>query len=237
MTASSKSFDFTDVKDRGEWNKKRQQEGDYRGEVTKVEDTKSSEDNVDMWVFTIEVGRGSYPYYCKHQSNKYWKLRKQLIAAGMSVPKKKLKVDPNKVVGKSIGVSLEDAEYNGRPQSEVGGVIPLSELDADDLADEDEDAGDDDEDAEEAPPKKSKKPKPAVDEDEDEEAEEAEEEEAEQGDLFDQMDRSELKQHIAKNNLDVKVFKSMDDDAIREAIRTASADDDDDLEEIDIDDT
>jgi hypothetical protein len=237
MAAEAKAFDFTNVKERSEFNKKRQPEGDYRGRVTKVEDVKAK-DETPQWLFTIEVGRGVYPYYCKHVENQFWKIRNLLIAAGKSVPKKRVKVDPNQVVGREIGVTLEDDEYEGRAQSNIAGVMPLSELDADSLADEEDDAGDDDDDDEAPPPKKSTK-KAAVDDDDDEDEEEADEaEEEDNGDKFDAMDRSELKQYIAKNKLDVTVRKSMTDDDLRVAVRAADAsdDDDDDLEEIDIDD-
>jgi len=232
MAVSAKAFDFTNVKERSEFNKKRQTEGDYRGKITAVADAKAKDD-VPQWLFTIEAGKGTYPYYCKHQENQFWKIRNLLIAAGKNVPKKKVNVDPNSLVGREIGVTLEDAEYEGRPQSEIAGVIPLSELSADDLDDEDEDSTSDDDDEDDAPPPKKTK-KAAVDEDEDDD----DEEEAEQGDQFDAMDRTELKRHIASQKLDVVVKKSWSDDDIRTAIRAAdsASDDDDDLEEIDIDD-
>ncbi len=53
-------------------------------------------------------------------------------------------------------------------------------------------------------------------------AEEEEAEEVAEGDEFDDMDRSELKKYIKKNDLDVKVFKKTEDDEIRDAIRAAS---------------
>lgn len=44
---------------------------------------------------------------------------------------------------------------------------------------------------------------------------------AKSGDEFDDMDREELKEYIAENDLDVRVKKSMEDDEIRDAIREA----------------
>jgi hypothetical protein len=137
--ATAAPLDFTNVKDGGgQFNKKHQQEGDYAGKVTKVEDAKSKADNIAMWLFTIEAGTGSYPYYCKHQENQLWKIRNLLVAAGVSVPKKRVKVDPNILVGKSIGVTLQDTEYEGKVQSEIGSIFPASELEAEDEPDEDE---------------------------------------------------------------------------------------------------
>ena len=97
-----------------------------------------------------------------------------------------------------------------------------------------------DADEEEEKPKKSAKkvvkkdapaPKKAVVEDEDDEEEDdtpEEEDDAEdaEGDEFDDMDRSELKKYISKNGLEISVKKSMSDDDLREAIRSASKDED-----------
>lgn len=183
-TASAAALDFTNVKDGGgTFNKKRQPEGDYRAKVTKVQDVESKADKTPMWLFTIEVGTGTYAYYCKHVENQLWKIRNLLVAAGISVPKKRVKVDPNKVVGKFIGVTLEDDEYDGKPQSNIAAVFPASELDdtADDDDDDDvEEEVDDteeveDDEEEEAPAPKRKKAAPApVEEEDDDELEEIE---------------------------------------------------------------
>jgi type IV secretory pathway VirB10-like protein len=105
-----------------------------------------------MWLFTIEVtykGRkGTYPYYVKLVENHLWKLRNLFAAAGMTIPQKRVKVDPNKVVGKFIGATLQDSEYNGRIQSEVQYVLPLDKIEAydGDLEDQTDDEVEDDED-------------------------------------------------------------------------------------------
>lgn len=191
--ATAAAIDFTNVKDGGgNFNKKRQPEGDYKAKIKSVADAPSKKDNIAQWMFTIEVGTGSYPYYCKHQENQYWKIRNLLVAAGMTVPKKKVKVDPNKLVGKVIAVTLEDEEYDGKPQSNIAATFPISELDDDDVPDEDEDdvedddededdtpaptkkkdpiygdMDDDEDDEDEAPPVKKKKAAPVVDDDDD----------------------------------------------------------------------
>lgn len=237
MAASEANVDFTNVKERSEFNKKRQPEGDYRGKILAVADSPTKEDKEPQWLWTIKVGSGVYPYYTKNaDESQFWKIRALLIAAGKAVPKKRVKVNPNEIVGREIGVTLQDTEYNGRAQSEIGGVLPLSELDDSDAPDEDDDDAaplDDDED--EAPKAKKKAaPKPADDDDDEDE------DEAPAGDKFSGLDRTELKQYIAKNDLadKITVKKSMSDDDIRDAIRNAedAATDDDDLEEIDIDD-
>lgn len=254
-SASEGVLDFTNVKDGGgSFNKKRQAEGDYAAKITAVADAPAKSDGVMQWMFTIQVGAGTYPYYCKHAENQLWKIRNLLVAAGMNVPKKRIKVDPNKLVGKGIAVTLEDDEYDGKAQSNIAATFPLSELNNDDVPDEDDTADTSDDDDEDTPPAKVKASvkDPIYDEDEDETP-------ADAGDSLDAMDRTELKSLIASKSLDVKVFKSDSDDDIRTKIRALDtgaddeeeeepapapkakakakpAVDDDDLEEIDIDD-
>ena len=184
---ASKTLDFTNVKEGGgQFNKKRQPAGDYKGRVTKVVDAPSKAGD-DQWTYTIVVGGGTYPYRCQFAPNVLWKLRNLFVAAGINVPKKRVKVNAELPVGKYIGVTLEDDEYDGKAQSDVAAVFPTSELsdeavDADDDVEEEEEEEDiapvaDDEEEEEEeeepppPPAKKKKSKPApppVEDDDDE---------------------------------------------------------------------
>lgn len=226
MGATSRNIDFTDVKDGGAFNRNRIPAGDYAAIITKVEDA-VAKDKEDMFVFHIKIkSRPSavFPYYCKLQDNQLWKLRNILIAAGKTVPKKKMKVDPNVVVGKTIGVTVADAEdYNDREQSEVDGVFPASELDEetaaaveDDDADEndgeDDDLGEldtvasDDEDEEDEP-----------------EAEEEEDDEEEEADPLADLTRTELKAAIVKLQADFQAKKSQTDDDLRDVLRALQA--------------
>jgi hypothetical protein len=163
------------VKDGGKFTKTRQVEGDYKGRITLVEDAKSKRDDAPMWLFTIEVRGETYPHYCKLVENQLWKVRAIFAAAGTVIPKKRMKVDPNKLVGKWIGVTLGDEEYEGRLQSTVKGVLPISEIqNADD--EEIDDSEDEDEELEDEVPAA-----PADgDEEEEEEVEDEEEEEEEE---------------------------------------------------------
>jgi hypothetical protein len=180
--ASVKVADFSGVKERGDFNPKHVEEGDYAAKVVKVEDgeVKSGDNKGDFqYIFTIKLqkfSQYSYPYYCKLQENQLWKLRNLAVAAGLNVPKKRQKFDPNKIAGKSIGVTMEDDEYTNDKgkttlKSVIAAVFPVSEL-ADggqDLPDDDEFDEDsapvaavDDEDGSEdeaEQPKKSKKAK------------------------------------------------------------------------------
>jgi hypothetical protein len=96
-------------------------------------------------------------------------LRNLLQAAGVTVPKKKLKIDPARVMGKIVGIELTDDEYEGRMKSIITNVFDPDEIDDADTSAEDEDYEDDDEEEEEEKLKKKKAPakkKKPVDEDE-----------------------------------------------------------------------
>lgn len=200
MPASKRKLDFRGVKDRSGFRTKHFPEGDYKGKIIDVDDHES--DNGEGWVYTIQVKNGKFPYYVMtYDKKQLWKVRNTFIAAGMKVPKKLLAVDPNKVVGKMVGVTLEDDEYEGRLRSKIADLIPLSDLtgvDDDDDEDMDEEVDEeveeeeveeeeDDEEEEEVKPKAKKKakakkakPKPVDDEDEEVDDEELEELEVEE---------------------------------------------------------
>lgn len=228
MGATARAFDFTDVKDGGgQFSKKRMPEGEYLAEIVKVEDAKAKDD-IDQYLFTLRLKKhptATYPFYCKLQPNQLWKLRTLMMAAGISVPKKRMKVDPNRAIGKLVGVLLEDGEYNGRKQSEVNRVFPAADLSE---IPSDEAMPDDDEPTAEA-------------EDDEELADVADEpEEEEDGDGLDSMSRNELKVILRELDSEAKVFKSTSDDDLRSQIRAlrakaTSSSDDEELEDLDID--
>ena len=71
-----------------------------------------------------------------------------------------------------------------------------------------------------------------------EDSDEEDDEEEESGDEFDRLDRSALKKYIVDNDLEISVKKSMSDDDLRNAIRSAKSsapdvDDEDEDEEED----
>jgi hypothetical protein len=154
-TATKRAIDFTNVKERGDHNPKHKPAGDYRAKIVKVGDhVKSGEKQATGWVYTIALvsdQRATYPYYCMWGDKQEWKIRNLFVAAGLTVPKKKVMVDPNKVVGREIGITLEDDEYEGRMKSTVYTTFPTSELTGDEPEDEagDEAEADEDEDLDE----------------------------------------------------------------------------------------
>jgi hypothetical protein len=132
-TITTKVIDFSGVEDKkATFNKKRVPAGDYLAKVTAVKDAPTKETREFQWLFTLELTEKytdrKFPYYCKLQENQLWKLRNLFIAAGIPVPKKKMKVDPTRIIGKLVGITLEDDEYDGKAQSNIGAVFPASEL-------------------------------------------------------------------------------------------------------------
>lgn len=148
MAATKRAVDMTNVKEAGAFNPRRKPEGDYRAKIAKVEDHKSKKGN-EQWVFTIQLAddqRATYPYYCGFEEKEAWKIRNLLIACGKKVPKKRVNVDPNSLVGKEIGISLVDDEYEGKLKSTIDAVFPADDLgEADEPEDEDTDTDDEDE--------------------------------------------------------------------------------------------
>lgn len=172
MAATKRRADFTNVKEGGAFRPRHKPEGDYAAKCVAVDDHEFKNDATkEGWVFTFKVKgdeRSTYPVYCSTSEKEVWKLRKMFMAAGMNVPKKMVMVDPNKLVGKDMGITLEDDEYEGRLKSVIADWMPL-----DDLVDAGDDDEDEDEDVEETPPPRRRKRAPEpVEEDDDEDDEE-----------------------------------------------------------------
>lgn len=175
-----KTLDFSNVKESSGINPKHLEAGEYLAKVVSVDEVESK-DGTDMWRFLITPNdhrSATYPYYCKLQENQLWKVRNLFISAGLGslvAGKSKTKVNPNKVVGKAIGILLEDDEYEGKLKSVIEAVMPASDLE-DGGVDEDPDIEleDDEEEETPAPKVKKRKPAPIVEDDEDDEDEEEE---------------------------------------------------------------
>lgn len=128
--ATAQILDFTNVRDRGAYNPKHHPAGDYKAKVVKVEAVESQAGNA-MWVFAVQLDDDAsaiYPHRCVLNEANIWKVRNLLVAAGITVPKKRVKVDPSKVVGKPIGITLEDDEYEGKLKSVIQATFPASDL-------------------------------------------------------------------------------------------------------------
>ena len=143
-------IDFTKTEDSSSWNTKQIPEGLHAAKVASVQETEAK-DGTDMLLFGFKLKEPKYktrnfPFYCKLQQNQLWKLRDLLVAAGETVPKRALNIDPNKIVGRDIAIEVEDDTYNGNVRSTVVGTYASSILEDEapaDGEDEDEDFLDD----------------------------------------------------------------------------------------------
>lgn len=181
----ARTLDFSNVKESSGISPKHLEEGEYLGKIIEVRDD-PAKDGEAMWNFIIQLTdhkTATYAYYVKLVENQLWKLRNLFIAAGVDIPKKAVKIDPNKVLNKIICVVLEDDEYDGKMKSVIAAVMPKEEFEGysgeTDTSPADDDDDEDDEDDEPAPvAKKRGRPKKVVEEEpEDDDEDEDEEEE------------------------------------------------------------
>jgi hypothetical protein len=179
-------IDFSNVKDQGAFNPRRMPEGVYAARVTAFAESVAKSSGNDMWTYTVQLTdfpSAVYPYRCTLNAEALWKIRNIFIACGIDVPKKRMNVDPERVVGKDIAVELEDDEYEGRPKSNVFQVYSLKDMaklmNKGKVTDADLEDDEEDDDEEEPPPARKRKPAAAKkrpepeEEDDDEEEEEA----------------------------------------------------------------
>ena len=127
----ARALDFTNVREVSGINPIRMDEGDYLATVKAVTEKESKKSGLPMWEFVIGLNdrqSATYGYYCVLDGQQLWKVRNLLIAAGISVPKKRVKVDPNKVVGRTVAITLEDDEYEGKEKSTIAAVFSAEEL-------------------------------------------------------------------------------------------------------------
>jgi hypothetical protein len=195
MGATTRVVDLTNVKEGGNaFRPKRKPEGDYAAKIVKADDHTTKKSGDQGWVLTIQVdgdARSSYPYYLSTAENQAWKIGAISAAAGFKISGKRINFNPNKLVGKAIGVALADDEYEGRLKSTIDDVFPVSEVgpsasedtpEGDEIYDDEVDV--EEEEVEETPPPRKRvakkaAPKPVEEEVEYEDEEEVVEEEEE----------------------------------------------------------
>lgn len=119
------TLDFSNVTEGSTFSPRRLPEGTYLATLAKVE-SKTSKAGNQMLVYTIipvEHPTAVYPYYVLLNEKQLWKFRALLLAAGKEVPKRKVTVDPESIVGKQVMIELEDDEWEGREKSTITGVF------------------------------------------------------------------------------------------------------------------
>jgi hypothetical protein len=128
--ATTETIDCTNVKDI-EFSPKRVPSGNYTAKITKLYENDSAAGN-RQWVLTLVLTddpMAIYPYYLSLETEWAWKIRNVGLAAGMNmVEKKKYKLNPDKLTGKVVGVTLSDDEYKDKPKSVVTAIFPAAAL-------------------------------------------------------------------------------------------------------------
>lgn len=123
------TLDFSNVSEGSTFSPRRLPEGPYLATLAKVE-SKTSKAGNPMLVYTVipvEHPTAVYPYYVLLEDRQLWKFRALLLAAGKEVPKRKVTVDPESIIGKQIMIDLEDDEWEGREKSTIAGIFPPEE--------------------------------------------------------------------------------------------------------------
>lgn len=161
MKSKKYSIDFGDVEGEvGGRRTRRIPEGDYIAKITGVERKKNKAGDAYYFSWKVQVvesasgdtkHKGAPLYYTtslKHEA--LWNLRNLIYASTdgkKNVAGKSVDFDPTSLVGKKIGITVEDDEYEGKIRSQIADVVPPSQLQGDEDADDDEDLEDtDDED-------------------------------------------------------------------------------------------
>ena len=136
-------IDFTNVTEGSGIRPKQLPPGEYAASIKDVKAGNSKKTGTPQWCFLIVPNKhpgATYPYYCQLTADQAWKIRQVLVAIGVSVPKSVKTIDASKLIGKKLGIILEDDDYEGKLKSVIDSLIPLSEVDEGDTpAAEDED--------------------------------------------------------------------------------------------------
>lgn len=131
--ATKRELDFTNVRER-DVTAKRLPTGWHPMTLIKVDD--HEKDDSDGWRFVARVdapdpGEGeTYAIYCMFEENQLWKIRKLAEAVGLTVPKKRISVNPEKLLNKPFAGYLIDDDYEGRERSALGdqNFAPLDDI-------------------------------------------------------------------------------------------------------------
>lgn len=169
------AVDFTGVESGG--GRVRIPEDDYKVRVVDATlgTAKSSGNSMIIWNFEIIEGKFKGKKLRDRAvltPESLWKLKQILEAMGLTVPSKKVALDLTKYVGKELGATVVDDEYEGKISSKIADYVSVDVLNGADVEDEEED----DDEEEEPVTKKSKKGKKKAqkveDEDDDDDIEE-----------------------------------------------------------------
>lgn len=107
-------------------------EGDWGAKVKKVEEDEGDAGPYLRWTFEITdegkyEGKSPKPYVTSFAENSLWNLRGLLEALDVEIPEEAFEIDPDDMVDRELIITIRHDEYEGRPQSEVAGFMPIDE--------------------------------------------------------------------------------------------------------------
>lgn len=187
--SKTERLDFSGVPKERRQRFRRIPEGEYRAKIMSVRKKWKDNDktNTPYFAWTLQITDGKYkgtPFIENTSLKKeaLFNLRNLIFAASDGkknvAGRNSVNFNPDVLLGKQVGIVVEDEEWDNKMRSTIGSIIPLSELGEED---EDEEEGEDeDEDEDEA------------DEDEEEDDEGEEEEEDEDEEDLDEVDVEDL---------------------------------------------
>ena len=147
-------IDFSNVSEGSGIRPKQLPAGEYAATIKDVKAGNSKKTGTPQWCFLIVPDKhpgATYPYYCQLTADQAWKIRQVLVAIGVNVPKSVKTIDASKLIGKKLGIILEDDEYEGKLKSVIDSLIPLSEVDEGDTPAADDEDDDEPEDSADEP--------------------------------------------------------------------------------------
>lgn len=131
-------------------------EGDYRAKILSIKQDTSQAGN-QMLVVTYQGLDGAMKGkkvkdYMALTTKASWKVRGWLKALGAKTPESEFDLPFKKLVGKEVGVTLQDDEYTNDKgkstiSSKISDYLSLEDLEADDDEDDDDDEDSEDEDS------------------------------------------------------------------------------------------
>jgi hypothetical protein len=118
-------------------------EGAYPAKVVgaEIKSSKQSGEDYVEWKFEVLSGdcEGRVAYFNNSlQPQALWRLRETLEALGVEVPDGAMDIDPDEYVGCEAEISVIESEYEGKRQSKIDDVLPLSKKGRRKVKDEDD---------------------------------------------------------------------------------------------------
>ena len=127
-SGGSVSVNFKGVEGRGA----RIKPGEYLGEVSEVTLEKGKKAQYLAWTFDLDDDAGKAYFNTSLAKNSLWNLRGLLEAMGEEVPDDEMDLDLEDLVGKRVGIIIEEEEYEGKKRPKMVDYFPEDDASNDD---------------------------------------------------------------------------------------------------------